>query len=101
MYLLDTNTVIYYLNASLPGSAMQFMDIVVDEHCNISAITKIETLGYDFKSDAEQKAMEDFVSGSIVLTINDEIVNKTIDIRKSKKSNCLMPSLLPQPWFII
>jgi predicted nucleic acid-binding protein len=85
MYLLDTSAVINYLNAAFPGSAMHFMGTVVDENCNISVITKMETLGYAFKSIAEQKTMEIFVSGSNVLVINDEIVNKTIAIRKTKK----------------
>jgi predicted nucleic acid-binding protein len=85
MYLLDTNAVINYLDATLPAQAMQFMDTVVDDKCNISVITKMETLGFAFKSMDEQKTMETFVSGSNVLFINDEIVDKTIAIRKSKK----------------
>jgi predicted nucleic acid-binding protein len=85
MYLLDTNAVINYLEAALPIPSMQFMGAVIDNNCNISVITKMETLGYLFKSMAEQITMETFVSGSNVLIINDEIVNKTIEIRKSKK----------------
>ncbi|HEY8781969.1 MAG TPA: type II toxin-antitoxin system VapC family toxin [Mucilaginibacter sp.] len=85
MYLLDTNAVINYLDAALPAPAMQFLSTVIDENCNISVITKMETLGYAFKSIGEQKTIETFVSGSTVFAINDEIVNKTIAIRKTKK----------------
>jgi predicted nucleic acid-binding protein len=85
MYLLDTNTVIHYLNAALPASAMLFMNTVVDEQCNISVITKIETLGYNFSAAAEKNIMEVFVDASSVLSINDEVVNQTIAIRKSRK----------------
>ncbi len=85
MYLLDTNTVINYLDAALPDTTMQFMHRVVDEHCIISVITKMESLGFVFKSIHEQKTMETFVEGSTILGINDEIVNKTIAIRKVKK----------------
>jgi len=85
MYLLDTNAVINYLDATLPARAMQFMGTIVDSNCNISVITKMETLGFAFKSMAEQRTMETFVSGSNVLVINDEIVDKTITIRKIKK----------------
>ena len=67
MYLLDTNAVINYLNATLPDENMQFIDAIVDDNCNISVITKMETLGFAFKSVAEQKAMETFVGGSNVL----------------------------------
>ncbi len=85
MYLLDTNTVIYFLNGSLPNAAMQFMDTVVDERCNISAITKIELLGFGFTSDAEQETMEDFVGGSAVIGIDDAIINAAIELRKTRK----------------
>jgi predicted nucleic acid-binding protein len=85
MYLLDTNAVINYLDGALPPHAMQFMNTIVDGNCNISVITKMETLGFAFKSIAEQNTMETFVYGSNVLIINDEIVDKTIAIRKIKK----------------
>jgi predicted nucleic acid-binding protein len=85
MYLLDTNAVINYLGDTLPARAMQFMNAIVDDNCNISVITKMETLGFAFKSIAEERTMETFISGSNVLVINDEIVNKTIAIRKTKK----------------
>ena len=85
MYLLDTNTIIHYLNASLPPSAMLFMHAVVDAQSNVSVISKIETLGYNFTDVAEKNAMEAFVNASTTLPINDEVVNQTIAIRKSKK----------------
>ena len=47
MYLLDTNTLIHYLDASLPASAMQTLGKIIDEQCNISIITKIEALGFN------------------------------------------------------
>ena len=53
MYLLDTNAVINYLGDTLPARAMQFMNAIVDDNCNISVITKMETLGFAFKSIAE------------------------------------------------
>jgi len=85
MYLLDSNVVINYLNASLSKAAMQFMDKVVDTQSNISVITQMETLGFNFKSDIEKEVMEIFIRESIVYAINEEIVSKTIAIRKSKK----------------
>jgi predicted nucleic acid-binding protein len=85
MYLLDTNTIIHYLNASLPPSAMLFMNTVVDEQSNISVISKIETLGYNFTDAEEKNTMETFVNASNVLPINDEVVNQTIALRKSRK----------------
>lgn len=45
----------------------------------------METLGFNFKSVPEQNVMESFIVGSAVLDINNDIVNKTIAIRKTKK----------------
>ena len=84
-YLLDTNAVINFLGASMPDHSMKVMNNIVDRDSIISIITKMETLGFNFKSEDEQLTMEYFVEGSTVLQINNDIVNKTIDIRKTKK----------------
>lgn len=84
-YLLDTNAVINYLDASLPVASMQLINTIVDDEPMVSIVTKMETLGYDFKSIEEQTTMETFINGSAILDLNNDIVNKTIAIRKSKK----------------
>ena len=84
-YLFDTNTVIYYLNGSLPTAALTRLNTIVDSDPIISVVTKMETLGFDFKIIEEQEVMETFINGSTVLPIDDNIVDKTIEIRKRKK----------------
>jgi predicted nucleic acid-binding protein len=84
-YLLDTNVVINYLDASIPTPGMKLLNNIVDDEAIISVITKMETLGFQFKSEAEQNIMETFVSGSTILDLNNDIVNTTIAIRKNKK----------------
>ena len=84
-YLLDTNVIINYLNASLPLASMDFLNAIVDNEPMISIVTKIETLGFNFISLDEQNTMETFINGTATLDLNNDIVNKTIDIRKSKK----------------
>lgn len=84
-FLLDTNVVINYLEASLPKESMLFLNKIVDEKPIISIITKIETLGYNFKSIDEQIIMETFINASTILNISDDIVDKTIAIKKFKK----------------
>jgi predicted nucleic acid-binding protein len=84
-YLLDTNVVINYLNASLPLAGMAFLNTIVDNEPMISVITKMETLGFNFDSIEEQNLMQDFISGSDVLDINNDIVNITIALRKTHK----------------
>ncbi|HUM53370.1 MAG TPA: type II toxin-antitoxin system VapC family toxin [Chitinophagales bacterium] len=84
-YLLDTNVVINYLDGSLPVSGMQLLNTIVDDAPMISIITKMETLGYNFTSIDEQTTLETFINGSTILDLNNDIVNKTIDIKKGKK----------------
>ena len=45
----------------------------------------METLGFNFKSSKEQNSMEIFVNSSTILDLNNDIVNKTIAVRKSRK----------------
>jgi predicted nucleic acid-binding protein len=85
MYLLDNNAVINYLDGSMPTSAMLSMNNIVDIESNISVITKIETLGFAFKTMADQITTESFVNGSTILHLDDDIVNFTINIRKTNK----------------
>ena len=54
---------------------------IIDEEINISLITKIELLGFP---NVEQN-LEDFVSCANVLALNDEVVNKTIELRRKHK----------------
>ncbi len=84
-FLLDTNVVINYLEASLPKESMLFLNKILDEKPIISIITMIETLGYNFKSIDEQIIMETFINASTILNISDNIVDKTITIKKIKK----------------
>lgn len=84
-YLLDTNTVINFLGASLPVAGMQLLNTTVDDNPIVSIITKIETLGFNFKSMEEQTIVEIFINGSTVIDLSDDIVSKTIEIRKTKK----------------
>ena len=61
------------------------LNAIVDSDPMISVVTKMETLGFDFKIMEQQEPMEIFINGSIVLPIDDNIVDKTIEIRKRKK----------------
>jgi len=84
-YLLDTNIVIGYLASSLPSNGMKTLNAIVDDDSIISVITKIETLGFNFKSVSEKLNTEVFVNGSTILNIDDAIVSRTIVLRKTHK----------------
>ncbi len=47
-------------------------------------ITKIEVLGYKTSSEAYQLLL-DFIEDSVVLGLSDDVVEKTIEIRKETK----------------
>lgn len=83
-YLIDTNVVIGYLDNKLPDAGMKIMNTIIDEIPYISIITKIEVLRFN-TSESNYKVLKDFVDESIVLGLNDEIVDRTISICKSAK----------------
>ena len=80
-YILDTNVVLDFMGRKLPEIAQDFVAKIIDDELNISLITKIELLGF---SDVEQELI-DFVSCSNVLILNDNVVNKTIELRRKHK----------------
>ncbi len=83
-YLIDSNAVIDYLSGIIPEKGMGFMHVIIDQGPVISVITKIEVLGYQTTSAAD-KLLKNFVNDSLVLDLRDEVVNKTISIRKQSK----------------
>ena len=80
-YLLDTNVVLDFMAKNLPENSQNTVAKIIDDEINISLITKIELLSF---SNVEQNVV-DFVSCSNVFTMSDDIVNKTIEIRRKHK----------------
>lgn len=84
-FLLDTNSVIYYLDNALPNSAMNFLDNALDIESNISVISKIELLGWTPPDNISLQPVQTFVDSSKVLPLDEIVVQKTIEIRRIKK----------------
>jgi predicted nucleic acid-binding protein len=80
-HILDTNVILDFMGKNFPEKAQNAIAKIVDEEINISLITKIELLGF---SNVEQNLI-DFISCANVLTLNDEVVNKTIELRRKHK----------------
>lgn len=80
-YLLDTNTVLDYMGNKLPDKAKSALAQIIDEEINLSVINKIELLGF---SKVEQDLI-DFVSFSTICPMDDDIVEKTIEVRRLYK----------------
>ena len=84
-FLLDINTVIYYLNSTLPRKSLDLLDISLVNACNISVITKIEVLGWEAPNPADNIVYEEFIGIASIFSLSDDIVNKTIELRKNYK----------------
>lgn len=82
-YLIDTCTVVKYLDEILPSEAITFMDALVDDDCKVSFITKIELLVWNSPIAEDVKVREEFLAGSEIHYINDEIIDRAIQIRKA------------------
>jgi len=83
--LLDTNILIYYFNGLVDDEKI---DALLKNSFNISVITKIEFLSWsklneDVKLDKKARA---FVSYATLFDLNEEVAQKTIDIRRKFKT---------------
>jgi len=84
-FLMDTNAVIDYLGNKLPISGMKFLSGVVDAIPNVSVVTKIELLGFN-ASEENYKILSNFIDDATVLDLSNNVVEKTIEIRKKHKT---------------
>jgi hypothetical protein len=84
-FLLDTNTIIYFCNGTLPQKANDFLQIEVDKDIYISVVSEIETLGYPSVIEYEAFINEAFINSSIIVELTRDVVEKTIEIKKERK----------------
>lgn len=82
-YLIDTSAVIKYLNGTLLPSGLHLLDRIVDSETILSLITEIELRVWEPVNVSDKQVYEAFISGSVVLDINRDIVEETITIRKN------------------
>ncbi|MFN8366508.1 MAG: type II toxin-antitoxin system VapC family toxin [Candidatus Kapaibacterium sp.] len=83
--MLDSNIVVLYLKGSFSKTEMMLLDNIVDTNPIVSVITSMEVLGYPFTNPQEQIITEQFILGSKVIEVNQNIVDTTIDIRRNNK----------------
>ena len=85
-FLLDTNTVIYFLNGSFPEPAMDFLEKRLNEKGSIiSIVTKIELLGWEPPNKDHMAIVESLVRKSTIVPLTDLIAEKAILIRRTRK----------------
>jgi predicted nucleic acid-binding protein len=85
MFLLDTNTIIYYLKGGLPANGMKMIGDIADDRPFISVISKIELLGFNSPNAEKQSLTNKFVEACFIFNLNEAVVNQTIVLRKQYK----------------
>lgn len=84
-YLLDSNTVIDYLEGKMSQHSLEKMDNIIDQRGRISVITQIEILGWFGATDVQLTLLNEFVADAIVLHLTPELINRTIILRQQHK----------------
>ena len=77
-YLLDTNAVLYILNGD-----KALAELLNGEKLYVSIITEMELLSYRDITAKEKQQIKNFLTGFIIVQIDDEIRDQTIEIKKS------------------
>jgi predicted nucleic acid-binding protein len=83
-YLFDTNILIYYFNGEMEDSVANYVSELMAESFQVSVISKMEFLGFLFTEQEKQQAIE-FMDYAKIIKLNDEIVQRVIDIRQEKR----------------
>ena len=79
-YLIDTNTIIDYLENKLPEKALSIIDTSA---VNMSIISRIELLAWPKATEQQLNLLTSFIDASRVFLLQEDIIIKTIEIRKS------------------
>ena len=88
-YLMDTNSVIDYLNGKLPVSCLAIIDEYIIE---ISVITRIELLAWQGATTSHLEILHNFIASCFVHLLEEPIILKAIEIRKTKR--CKLPDAI-------
>lgn len=81
-YLIDTNTVIDYLDNKLPEKTNELFEGI---YSRISVITRMELLSWPGANDEQTMVLNQFINVSEVFALEEPIILKAIDIRKTFK----------------
>ncbi|TKK67772.1 type II toxin-antitoxin system VapC family toxin [Ilyomonas limi] len=83
-YLIDSNVLINYAAERFSEKQIQLLDSIFDVALNLSVISKIEVLGYNMTTAENQYFSKLFLTVK-VFQMNENIVEKTIELRKTLK----------------
>lgn len=84
-YLIDTNILIYYFNASMSLDVKDKTLELLKNEFNVSVITKMEFLGFNRFTKNEKFEAARFISFANVIPLSDDIVDKVIHLKQECK----------------
>lgn len=79
-YLVDTNTIIDYLENKLPEKSNKLIDNIIIQ---FSVISRIELLVWKKVTEDQVKILNEFINSSTVFDLNESIILKSIEIRRN------------------
>ena len=79
-YLIDTNVVIDYLENKLPEHSLTLIDGL---NVQMSIISRMEILAWPSANEDQITILTEFINASSILSLSEDIILKTIDIRKN------------------
>ena len=82
-YLIDTNTVIDYLDNKLTDGANKLIETISSK---MSVITRMELLSWPGADTNQTAVLEKFIDGSFVYALDEPVIVKAIEIRKTNKT---------------
>jgi len=88
-FLLDSNIIIY----SYSNEHKYLRELIINESCVLSEISRVEVLGYHGLKEEEEKYFEDIFEYAPVILPDQDIFDRAIEIRK-KYSLKLADSLI-------
>ncbi len=83
-FLIDTNVIIDYTSNRLDPKTSASLEDIFNSDFNTSIIVKIELLGYN-DSPGKMQLLEEFLNTAIILSLDNAVAQKTIELRKVKK----------------
>ena len=84
-YLIDTNIISKYSNDLISEEGCLFLEDIFDTEILISFITRIEALVYNPSEASVQLTIRSILEASSELSMSEEILLKTVEIRKKAK----------------
>ena len=81
-YLIDTSTVIDYLDNKLPSNAANMLD---GEELEMSVISRMELLSWPNAEPKQMSVLNQFISSVVIWGLDERIILKGIEVRKSNQ----------------